>query len=615
MTAVVAAQVAFWRQIPVVHLQAGVATRRPALPVPAGGEPARHRPAGLAVPHHRRCGARQPDRAQLDPRRRHDGREPRSQPTCASPGSSAGCGRGGRGWSWSGLDRPDSLGVLASLPELLDREPDIEVVVFGRLAAHGAAHSLALHERAVVVRTVPASELLGLITASTRARLRRPGAGRRTRPGSARRPCWSTARTSRSRATRSAASSALRSWTRSGRCSPPARVRLRSPSDGLEALRVEQAVAWMFGLTPVAAARTRRTRPARGDSRRLGCRRAALGRRPAQGARGRAAGARPVGPGDAPALQHRRPARPLLPRLPELPLHPHRPEAAAGRADDSRSSPRATSRSSCIRASSCWGRRSRRSPCRTTWPAGWRARPSPSELRWRRSPVGGRWDRCGSAIWCSGWTDGRLAVVAATEIMSGRPCYEVCFSDGQTIIADAAHLWRTTTKSARKHGGPSQDRDDGPRSRRHVAGRGGVEPPRRARRSCAVPRAAVAGRPVRSRHLARRRHEQLGRGDGGPRRRADAPGTQIRSAACGGPSSFPVRLPAGRPSIRRLALLQGLMDSDGYIDEFGRCEFVSIRECLVGRRRRVGGEPRASAGEAEEDGEVPRASSTVSPTR
>jgi UDP-N-acetylglucosamine 2-epimerase (non-hydrolysing) len=66
-----------------------------------------------------------------------------------------------------GLDRPDSLGVLASLPDLLDREPDIELVAFGRLAAHGAAHPLALHDRAVVVRNVPASELLGLITAST----------------------------------------------------------------------------------------------------------------------------------------------------------------------------------------------------------------------------------------------------------------------------------------------------------------------------------------------------------------------------------------------------------------------------------------------------------------
>ena len=29
---------------------------------------------------------------------------------------------------------------------------------------------------------------------------------------------------------------------------------------------------------------------------------------------------------------------------------------------------------------------------------------------------------------------------------------------------------------------------------------------------------------------------------------------------------------------QRLALLQGLMDSDGYVDEFGRCEFVNMRE-------------------------------------
>ena len=76
---------------------------RPALPVPAGGEPARHRPAGLAVPHHRRCGARQPDRAELDPRRRHDGREPRaSRPAlrrARPPGADAGdaAGAGGPG--------------------------------------------------------------------------------------------------------------------------------------------------------------------------------------------------------------------------------------------------------------------------------------------------------------------------------------------------------------------------------------------------------------------------------------------------------------------------------------------------------------------------------------
>ena len=34
-------------------------------------------------------------------------------------------------------------------------------------------------------------------------------------------------------------------------------------------------------------------------------------------------------------------------------------------------------------------------------------------------------------------------VVAATDVMVGRPCFEVTFSDGSTIVADAEHQWRT----------------------------------------------------------------------------------------------------------------------------------------------------------------------------
>src|SRR6202034_2281238 len=34
-------------------------------------------------------------------------------------------------------------------------------------------------------------------------------------------------------------------------------------------------------------------------------------------------------------------------------------------------------------------------------------------------------------------------VVAATEVLHGRPCYEVEFSDGSTIIADENHQWLT----------------------------------------------------------------------------------------------------------------------------------------------------------------------------
>jgi len=41
-------------------------------------------------------------------------------------------------------------------------------------------------------------------------------------------------------------------------------------------------------------------------------------------------------------------------------------------------------------------------------------------------------------------------VVAATEVMSGRPCYEVTFDDGTTILADADHQWLTETRASRK---------------------------------------------------------------------------------------------------------------------------------------------------------------------
>jgi replicative DNA helicase len=47
--------------------------------------------------------------------------------------------------------------------------------------------------------------------------------------------------------------------------------------------------------------------------------------------------------------------------------------------------------------------------------------------------------------------DGRpTRVVAATEVMTGRPCYEVTFSDGTTIIADGQHQWLTETRTSRK---------------------------------------------------------------------------------------------------------------------------------------------------------------------
>ncbi len=47
--------------------------------------------------------------------------------------------------------------------------------------------------------------------------------------------------------------------------------------------------------------------------------------------------------------------------------------------------------------------------------------------------------------------DGRPTVVtAATDVMRDRECYEVHFSDGEVIVADAEHLWLTETRSSRR---------------------------------------------------------------------------------------------------------------------------------------------------------------------
>ncbi len=41
-------------------------------------------------------------------------------------------------------------------------------------------------------------------------------------------------------------------------------------------------------------------------------------------------------------------------------------------------------------------------------------------------------------------------VVMATDVLVGRPCYEVEFSDGSVIVADAEHQWLTETRASRR---------------------------------------------------------------------------------------------------------------------------------------------------------------------
>lgn len=48
--------------------------------------------------------------------------------------------------------------------------------------------------------------------------------------------------------------------------------------------------------------------------------------------------------------------------------------------------------------------------------------------------------------------DGRpTRVVAATDVMVGRPCYEIEFSDGTVIVADEQHQWLTDTRASRRN--------------------------------------------------------------------------------------------------------------------------------------------------------------------
>jgi deoxycytidine triphosphate deaminase len=220
--------------------------------------------------------------------------------------------------------------------------------------------------------------------------------------------------------------------------------------------------------------------------------------------------------------------------------------------------------------------------------------------------------------------DGRThRVIAATEVMVGRTCYEVLFSDGQSIVADSSHLWLTTTTSARKHGGCAAVRTTAELAgslraqteyNHHVALAGAVRYPEQplpidpyvlgvwlgdgagvcAEITCGAGDEQMldeiqgAGYCVRDVGGRRFRIGGLARGHIG-RRRDIAPGrflpdeslsNVLRGLDLLGNKHVPeLYLRSSVP--QRLALLQGLMDSNGYVDTRGRCEFVNIRENLA----------------------------------
>ena len=255
MTGLVAAQVAFWRQIPVVHLQAEAASDDLLCPFP---QEANRRVIGHLASLLLTTGGPPWAAGAVRTRSRSATRwrATRSRRTCASPGWSVASGAGGPRLVLVGLDRADSLGVLAGLPDLLEQEPDIEVVIFGELAAHGAGYPLLQHKRATMVRTMPLAELVGLIAASSRARLRRPRAGqRRARPRHAGRAGRRAERPDPGDSIRSILSPAVMTTVRQVLAAAPVPVRtVRRPGGG--ARRAGRGVD--VRAVPVTAARPRR---------------------------------------------------------------------------------------------------------------------------------------------------------------------------------------------------------------------------------------------------------------------------------------------------------------------------------------------------------------------
>jgi hypothetical protein len=208
--------------------------------------------------------------------------------------------------------------------------------------------------------------------------------------------------------------------------------------------------------------------------------------------------------------------------------------------------------------------------------------------------------------------------------MLDRPCREVLLSDGSTFIADAAHQWVTTTKADRR---PGRSRAPAVRTTDQIAATltvrgeynhqlqlaGAAQYPERelpidphvlgtwlgdgtstsAQVTVGVGDEQVLEEIERAGHAVRPSGVRSFR-VGGPmgcssERRRDRSGrwaadeslnSRLRALGLLGNEHVPQEYLISS-TAQRLALLQGLMDSDGHVDVYGRCEFVNTRENLA----------------------------------
>jgi deoxycytidine triphosphate deaminase len=213
-----------------------------------------------------------------------------------------------------------------------------------------------------------------------------------------------------------------------------------------------------------------------------------------------------------------------------------------------------------------------------------------------------------------------VPVVAATEPMMGRPCREMRFSDGTRVVADSRHRWEVQNKYDRKRGSRFRilTTDEIGRQLRvpwapkefayHVPLAGPIRYPRKdlpidpyvlgvwlgdgtttkAEITCVdgeiLQEVAVAGYAVGP--TSARSHYRIG-GVGhtrDPRTGRFCANESLQSAlrelGVLGDKRIPRQYLEAAVDQRR-ALLEGLMDTNGYVDTRGRCDLTTVKKSLA----------------------------------
>lgn len=218
-------------------------------------------------------------------------------------------------------------------------------------------------------------------------------------------------------------------------------------------------------------------------------------------------------------------------------------------------------------------------------------------------------------------------VVATTKIMYGRPCYKVRFSDGAEIVADAEHEWFTLARQTRRPNGKRWRTEDyihttedirqtlnvtwkskGGVFRNHsVPVAGPLELPEAelpippyllgvwlgdghsatASMTCSysdieiIEHLKAEGIDVREWKSSNKNSGHFAFGNGDRRQTLRNNSWQAKLRALGLLHNKHIPQSYLRASIeQRISLLQGLMDTDGYVSKAGQCEFTTTNDRL-----------------------------------